>query len=42
MTGTSYKQKLASSDNHGQIVWQKERKSGKIEQGQKTFISAFV
>ena len=38
----SYKQKFVYTDNHGQNLWNKVKKSNKAEQEQKTLITASV
>ena len=38
----SYKQKFVYTDNHGQNIWNKVKKSNKAEQEQKILITASV
>ena len=41
-TGPSYSQKFVCSDNPGQNIWQKVKKSSKIGQDFKKLISTFA
>ena len=41
-TGTSYEQKFVCSDNSGQNIWSKVRKSSKMEQDWKSLVPTFA